>query len=127
MIIITNNPKVESDSGISCSKVLLNGSYKDVLISVRDKIHRGHKLLSHPLSGSVKPGESPYKSILLSKKSSDLDLESLEIIENTIMICNSFVRDFMKQGYNNQEDLRADFSEIDHSLISSAFESAVDK
>jgi hypothetical protein len=37
-----------------------------VLVYVRDKIHKGHKLLTHPLSGSIKPNESPYKSVLIS-------------------------------------------------------------
>lgn len=34
---------------------------------VRDRIHEGHLLLSHPLSGSVKPNETPYKSVMIVK------------------------------------------------------------
>lgn len=127
MIVVTNNPKVKIDSQISCDKIYMDSTYKEVLTAVRDKIHQGHKLLSHPLSGSVKPGESPYKSILISEDSIGLDMDSLRIIENSIIISENFVRDFTKHGYNNQEDLLADFSEIDHSLISSAFESVMDK
>ncbi len=127
MILVTNNPKVQGDPGISCDKEYIEGSLKDVLIAVRDRIHKGHKLLSHPSSGSLKPNETPYKSILISKEAGSLDWDSLQIIENSIEICEKFVRYPKKCGYNNQERLLADFSEVDYQLIVAALKSAADK
>ena len=57
-IIITNNPLVpqmlDEEHEVDYSEI----SYEDVLGKVRDRIHEGHLLLSHPLSGSVKPNET---------------------------------------------------------------------
>jgi hypothetical protein len=127
MILITNNPKVQTDPNISCDKEYIAGSLKDVLIAVRDKIHKGHKLLSHPLSGSVKPNETPYKSILISKEIGNMDWDSLQIIENSIEVCEKFMRYPIKYGYNNWERLLADFSEVDYRLIVAALASAANK
>ncbi len=51
---------------------------------VRDKVHEGHELATHPLSGSVKPNETPYKTIMISEKKGVLDFNSLKIIEDSI-------------------------------------------
>ncbi len=59
-------------------------SYLDVLKYVRDRIHEGHKLLTHPLSGSVKPNETVYKTIMISDKQEVLDFDSLKLIEESI-------------------------------------------
>ena len=80
-IIITNNPLVpqmlDEEHEVDYSEI----SYEDVLGKVRDRIHEGHLLLSHPLSGSVKPNETPYKSVMISRKAGKLDERSLSIIE----------------------------------------------
>lgn len=125
MILVTNNERVLKDETITCSKKFLTGSYREVLTYVRDQIHKGHSLLSHPLSGSVKPNETPYKSILISDKRGELDFDSLEMIENSIIIYDNFMRNSNKYGYNIQENLLEDFREIDFSLIVSAFKSLV--
>ena len=65
-ILVTNNPLVEAQYSSRFKVVFLSTSLAGVLASVRDYVHKGHKLLTHPLSGSVKPNESPYKSVLLS-------------------------------------------------------------
>ncbi len=100
MILITNNPKVKNDETIRCLKEYVDGSYRDVLIAVRDRVHKGHKLLSHPLSGSVKPNETPYKSVLISKEAGDMDLDSLQIIEDSIAVCDKFMKSPVKYGHN---------------------------
>ena len=124
MILITNNPRFQKDPDPRCDTEYIPGSYRDVLIVVRDMIHQGHKLLSHPLSGSVKPNETPYKSILISKSTGSLDVDSLQIIEDSISTCDKFMKNPIKYGYNKQDDLLADFSEIDHGLIAAAIASA---
>ena len=56
----------------------------DVLTLTRDKIHLGARLVSHPLAGSVKPHETPYRSIVLLNQQEGLDMDSLNTIEQAI-------------------------------------------
>ena len=65
-ILVTNNPLVEAQYSSRFRVVFLDTNLAGVLTHVRDCVHKGHKLLTHPLSGSVKPNETPYKSVLLS-------------------------------------------------------------
>lgn len=126
MLLITNNPKTLSDGSPQFSrleKLSIEGSYGDVLMTVRDKIHKGHKLLSHPLSGSVKPNETPYKSVLVSKEIGELELEGLVIIENSIETYRKFLNINGISRLNTElidPEILSDFAEIDHSLIKSA-------
>lgn len=117
-IIITNNPKTYEKYNDSFEiEYLENKSYFDVLIYTRDKIHMGHKLLSHPLSGSVKPNETPYKSILISNKKGKMDIDSLILIENSISIYEKFQNISKVPNWNNQ--VLEDFMVVDLSLIES--------
>jgi len=59
-------------------------SFLDALILARDQIHLGRALLTHPLAGGVRPGRTPYKTILLSKKPEGLHAQSLALIEQCI-------------------------------------------
>ena len=91
MLVITNNPMVRdvlSKQDI-CEVRYAPVSYRQVLCLARDAIHQGHKLLTHPLSGSVKPGETPYKSVAVSRAQGLLDLPSLSLIENTTLMLRS--------------------------------------
>ncbi len=89
-MIITNNPLVPKKLDDSRIVIYRDISYEDVLKEVRDRIHEGHRLLSHPLSGSVKPNETPYKSVMISTGKGEIDEESLAIIENAIQACRKF-------------------------------------
>ena len=97
------------------------GNYMGVLISARDYIHAGHTLLTHPLAGSVKPNETPYKSIMITTDKKQLDFESVKIIDESIYTCEKFVTTTRNE---NQEVLK-DFQYIDCSLIESAIAQSV--
>ena len=121
MMIITNNVKVLEHYADSFEIVFIEGSYKDVLVEVRNRVHKGQKLLTHPLMGSVKPNETPFKSVAMSKETAALDMDSLTVIEQSITTHDKFMR--MKRpklGENASEDLKDDFREIDLSLLMSA-------
>lgn len=96
-------------------------SYLDVLELIRDKIHQGHKLLTHPLSGSVKPNETPYKSAVISLDRGNLDLQSLEIIEDSISVAKKFIDG--KKTPRWTEEILKDFRLIDFNLIDGAIQS----
>ncbi|HOK62316.1 MAG TPA: GrdX family protein [Soehngenia sp.] len=116
LIIITNNPKVyEKYEGSIKIEYMENKSHFDVLKYTRDKIHMGHKLLSHPLSGSVKPNETPYKSILISEKKGKIDINGLNLIENSISTYEKFQNISKIPDWNEQ--VLYDFMVVDLSLI----------
>ena len=119
-IMITNNPldfdKLKETHNVEYKEI----SYEEILKEVRDRIHEGHLLLTHPLSGSVKPNETPYKSVLISQKRGDVDADSLKLIENAIQACHKFV---MKADKYKPE-VYQDFQLIDWTLLESAMASA---
>ncbi|WP_416389673.1 GrdX family protein [Paraclostridium sordellii] len=91
---MTNNELVYTEYKDTLETLYLkNYNYIDVLKVTRDKIHRGHKLYTHPLAGSIKANDTPYKSILISKYESYLDETSLSIIENSIQVYTDLLRD----------------------------------
>ena len=92
-MIVTNNDKVYEKFKDDYSIYYKDCSFREVLLYVRDRIHEGHKLLTHPLSSSIKPNETPYKSILISDDLKSLDYNSLIIIENAIMTYDKFKKD----------------------------------
>lgn len=93
----------------------------DILELVRNKIHEGHKLLTHPLSGSIKPNETPFKSIIISKEKSNLDMDGLIIIEDSILAARKFLNDKKTPPWT--ERVLNDFRVIDLSLM----ENVIDK
>lgn len=93
----------------------------DVLAITRDFIHKGHELLTHPLSGSIKPNETPYKSILISDQPHTMKMHSLMIIEDSIHTAKKFME--MKKMPKWTESILEDFSEIDYRLLESGIES----
>ena len=69
-IMVTNNVRcLEKWEGKLKVDYKEEWSYLDVLLAARDYIHRGYFLLTHPLAGSVKPNQTPFKSIILSEES----------------------------------------------------------
>ena len=119
-IVITNNPMVLDKLKDTRNIIYREISYEEILREVRDRIHEGHTLLSHPLSGSVKPNETPYKSIMISEGKGEVDEGSLKLIENAIQACRKFI--FKSDLY--EEPVYDDFQLIDWSLLESGMASA---
>ncbi|MCC5910280.1 MAG: GrdX family protein [Clostridiaceae bacterium] len=120
-IIITNNPKVLKNYEDKYKVIFLEGSYLEVLTTTRDLVHKGHELLTHPLSGSIKPNETPYKSIMISQNKEKLNMESLMIIEDSIVTATKFIN--IKKTPSWPEKVLEDFKEIDYTLITSGMDS----
>ena len=117
--IITNNPKV-------CQKypgaVFCDAGAREVLISARDLVHLGAVIYTHPLSGNILPGVSPYKSLIISeddsKTDSSIDPISLNLIENALAAVKDPPVGFA--GYD--EKTLGDFRVLDFDLLDSAME-----
>jgi len=111
--LITNNPVAKNRLSGTFDVEYHDISYLDILILVRNYIHKGHTLLTHPLSGSVKPKETPYKSIVISSNASGLDIQSVSIIEESIACVGRFT------DRKIPESALKDLMEIDCNLIES--------
>lgn len=120
MLIITNNNLlVEEYLKKTNFKVkYIDGDVLSVMKTVRDYVHEGARLLSHPLSGSIKPNENPYKSIAVDLCREDvLDFESLEIIEKSILTVEKFLNIGLKHSGIKE---KSDYELIDLTLMDSA-------
>lgn len=119
LFIVTNNPMSKEKFEKDYEVVYIDGVAMEVLKKVRDFIHIGHKLLTHPLMGSVKPNETPYRTVCVSKeKLQGLDMQSLEFIENSIVTTEKFLKDFRTPNWS--EKILLDFQLIDSDLIDHA-------
>lgn len=103
--IITNNSKVYNKYKDSYQVVyLVEGSYTDVLYSTRDFVHQGYKLLTHPMAGSLKPNQTPYKTVI-AQRSEKTDFESVELIESSLEAALKFLR-FKKTPKWNEKNFK---------------------
>lgn len=123
IVVLTNNPlvseKMSGEPGLIFEEKL---SYVGILKEARDRIHRGAILLTHPLSGSIKPSETPFKSILIDARVGKLDTDSLQIIEDAIRIAERMVEQARVRTMT--DTILADFQLIDYDLIRHGLEHA---
>lgn len=121
-ILITNNTLVRDEYQDDMEVVYLDSlDFLEVLTIVRDKVHVGHRLLTHPLTGSVKPNETPFKSVIISEEIGEMDFDSLHMIEQSTLTAKKFLD--QKKIKNWPEEILKDFRTIDYSLITSGIES----
>ena len=115
-VIYTNNPDVAEKYAANSRKIA--GGVLDVFTAVRDAVHRGAKVFSHPLSGSVKPNESPFKSVAVADIAGPLDFESLRMIEDAVAV----LKRLPDKRHVYDESVLNDFRIIDLDLIDSALD-----
>lgn len=116
LFIVTNNPMSKEKFSEKYQVIFIDGTVLETLKYARDNVHKGYRLLTHPLMSSVKPNETPYRTVCLSQeKLFKVDVQSLSIIENSIMTTEKFLRDFSTPKWN--EKILLDFQLIDSDLI----------
>jgi len=113
-ILVTNNPMTRKFCESEYQIEFLDAPFVEVLIRVRDLVHIGHKLLTHPLSGSIKPNETPYKSVIVSNHKNAPDEQSVRIIGECILVAQKFTPRAIP------DHLLKDMQVVDYSLIRSA-------
>lgn len=118
-LIVTNNPLVTKCMGDSREiRFFPDATYREILVKVRDMVYAGHTLYTHPLSGSVKPNETPYKSVVVSKVPHKFEEDQAEIIANAVTAFDKFTpRDRVLT-----EQMIEDFQLIDYTLLSGAID-----
>jgi hypothetical protein len=116
IIIVTNNPMSRENLNSNHIVHFLDGNTMEVLKKVRDYIHKGHKLLTHPLMSSIKPNETPYRTVVISKSTSNTtDIESLKYIEEGIYVTEKFTKTLGIPNWSKK--VLEDFQLIDYDLI----------
>lgn len=118
-VLITNNRDL-------CASVrygrFVDGSSLDVLVAVRNSIHLGSTLLTHPLCGNLRPYHQPFRSVLLEERPGALvDLESLSMIEKAVGVYEA-CRERMIVPSALDEGRRADYAFIDSELMKESLE-----
>ena len=118
-LILTNNPLVPAcmeGKGLYTIDFRPELSYREILTLVRDKVYLCHTLYTHPLAGSVKPNETPYKSVIVSMVPHQFDSQQAEIIANAIAVFDKF----KPIGWELNERILRDFQLIDYTLLAGA-------
>jgi len=113
-ILVTNNPLVEVQLKSKFRVDFKDNDLIGILAYVRDLVHKGHRLLTHPLAGSIKPNETPYKTVLITGTTDSVDTQSVIIIEECVFTAQKFTPKHIPEKYLN------DLQMVDLSLIRSA-------
>ena len=117
IFIVTNNKLVSEKYPV----LFINGMLDDVFNAIRDLVHQGNIILTHPLAGSIKPHETEFKSVVLEKKTGEVDFASLSLIEKAIETSKKFKKPVRNWG-EEQERIVEDLMTIDLSLLQTGIE-----
>ncbi|MDR1017241.1 MAG: GrdX family protein [Lachnospiraceae bacterium] len=119
--ILTNNPMVLEKYGDEKDVRFFDLDFKGIIEKGSEMISENYKLLTHPLSGSIKPMATRYKSMLFQKKPLDKpDTWSVKLISSALQSLDKFE----DQSYKHTKQNLEDFSLVDYTLIASAISSA---
>ncbi len=118
-ILVTNNKKVynfykETDEVIYLSE----GKIMDVLNLVRDKVHKGHSLLTDPIMSNVADSKNPYKSIAISSSAHEVDEKSLKFIEGAHDVAEKMEICNCKRNSGLSDEKLKEYRYVDLNLIS---------
>lgn len=122
-LLITNNRLCVEAFYSRCTCLFEESwSYEHVLTAARDAIHQGYHLLNHPQSGSLKPNQTPYRTLLLSQYSPDSQEQftSLLLIEQALAAYAKFQK--MRPTPPWPDKVLDDFRIADLSLMQVVFE-----
>ena len=111
-IVVTNNPNVKE----VCEYVLfVDGTFLEVLINVRNLVHKGYELISHPLGASIRMMYSPYRSVVVGNKLNEINRSNIDVIENSIY-------NYKKTMQRRNPDVKnsEDYAVLDFNLLRSA-------
>ena len=117
ILIVTNNQMCLDKFSKKYQVEFLNTGIMDVLKTVRNHVHNGHLLLTHPLSSSIKPNETPFKTVVITKSKQEvLDYQSVSFIEEAIHTTEKFIKDRGTPAWSDA--VLNDFMLIDYDIIS---------
>ena len=114
--IITNNPLVKEKLSFVCHMEYDEIPHREILVRLRDLVYAGHTLRTHPLAGSVKPNETPYRSVAVSQRTAPLDTQGVLLSAYAVEVFDKF-KPFTRK---HSEDVLRDLRFIDYTLLAAA-------
>ena len=116
--IVTNNPLVRDCLGDWYEIDYREVSFREILVIVRDMVHVGHQLYTHPIAGSVKPNETPYKSVVVDKAPGVFSMDEANLMSNALITFDKFKPLNVKYSDYHLQD----FQLIDYTLLCGALD-----
>ena len=120
-MILTNNPMFKDLQEKNLTVEYHDVSAQEVLLLVRNLVHKNHVILTHPLHSSLKPNETPYRSVVISNNpDAKVDFPSVVLIEKAMTSYEKFLKDKLVEI--REEYILKDYQTIDYDLIIKAME-----
>ncbi len=114
-VLVTNNDRVYEKYKDTIQIILLD-TYEEVLIKVRDMVYDKHVLLTHPQASSLKPNQTPYRSIVVYPKGEEDNMKDILLIEKCIEVFREW-QEIAPSPKSYQEKVANDFKTIDLSVV----------
>lgn len=119
VVLVTNNRKA-ADKYKDIFDVRMEEDYESVLVKTRDLVYSGFSLLTHPQASSLKPNQTPVRSVLLYPyREGDRHDRDCLLIEDVINVYRRW-QEIAPTPENYKEAVRNDFETIDLSIIEGA-------
>ena len=113
--LITNNDRVYEKYKNDLEVILLK-TYEEVLLKTRDLVYDRHVLLTHPQASSLKPNQTPYRSVVVYPKGEEDNMKDIMLIEKCIETFRQW-QDIAKTPDSYEDKVANDFKTIDLSVI----------
>lgn len=114
-ILITNNDRVYEKYKNEIKIILLN-TYEEVLIKVRDMVYDRHLLLTHPQASSLKPNQTPYRSVVVYPKGNEDNMKDIMLIEKCVQVYYEW-QEIAPSPEKYEDRVANDFKTIDLSVV----------
>lgn len=114
-VLVTNNDRVY-EKYKDIIQVILLDTYEEVLLKVRDMVYDRHLLLTHPQASSLKPNQTPYRSVVVYPKGQEDNMKDILLIEKCIEVFREW-QEIAPSPESYQEKVSNDFKTIDLSVV----------
>lgn len=114
-ILITNNERVYEKYKDTLT-VIFEESYEQVLIRTRDMVYDRHILLTHPQASSLKPNQTPYRSVIVYPQGTDDNTDAILLIEKCLETYRRW-QEIAPTPEKYDDKVAYDFQTIDLSVI----------
>ena len=115
VILVTNNDRVYKKYKNEMQAILVD-SYEQVLIKVRDMVYDKHVLLSHPQASSLKPNQTPYRSVMVYPKGNEDNMKDIMLIEKCLEVYQQW-QEIAPSPAKYSDKVAYDFKTIDLSIV----------
>ena len=113
--IVTDNDRV-AEKYKDVTNIILCDTYEQVLIKVRDLVYDKHILLTHPQASSLKPNQTPYRSVIVYPKGDQDNIKDIMMIDKCIQVYYEW-QEISPSPESYKPKVANDFKTIDLSVI----------